>query len=75
MAAAAGLSPWLTPQAPRRENCFTAHPRVEVAVLLVGIFLTMIPALGTARAARVGSRGGHACASLRPVRLLSTLRP
>jgi Na+/H+ antiporter NhaD/arsenite permease-like protein len=35
----------LTPRAIRRANKFTAAPMVEVAVLFLGIFLTMIPAL------------------------------
>ncbi|MGH7384403.1 MAG: sodium:proton antiporter [Candidatus Rokuibacteriota bacterium] len=41
----AGLSLWQTPRANREANRFTAHPMVEVAVLFLGIFLTMIPAL------------------------------
>jgi Na+/H+ antiporter NhaD/arsenite permease-like protein len=45
MATVAGLSLWLTPRELRRANRFTAHPIVEVAVLFLGIFLTMIPAL------------------------------
>jgi Na+/H+ antiporter NhaD/arsenite permease-like protein len=49
MAAAAALSFWLTPRALRVENRFTAHPIVEVAVLFVGIFLTMVPALDLLR--------------------------
>jgi Na+/H+ antiporter NhaD/arsenite permease-like protein len=43
--ALAGISLWWTPRAIRRANQFTAHPMVEVAVLFLGIFLTMIPAL------------------------------
>jgi Na+/H+ antiporter NhaD/arsenite permease-like protein len=43
--ALAGLSLWRTPPAIRRANRFTATPMVEVAVLFLGIFLTMIPAL------------------------------
>lgn len=43
--ALAGISLWRTPTAIRRANQFTAHPMVEVAVLFLGIFLTMIPAL------------------------------
>ena len=43
--ALAALSLWRTPVAIRRANQFTAAPMVEVAVLFVGIFLTMIPAL------------------------------
>jgi Na+/H+ antiporter NhaD/arsenite permease-like protein len=41
----AGTSLWRTPKAIRRANQFTAAPMVEVAVLFLGIFLTMIPAL------------------------------
>jgi Na+/H+ antiporter NhaD/arsenite permease-like protein len=41
----AALSLWLTPREIRRANQFTALPMVEVAVLFIGIFLTMIPAL------------------------------
>lgn len=41
----AALSLWRTPAAIRQANGFTAHPIVEVAVLFLGIFLTMIPAL------------------------------
>ena len=40
-----GLSLWRTPKAVHRANDFTPHPMVEVAVLFLGIFLTMIPAL------------------------------
>jgi len=43
--ALAGISLWRTPRAVRRANQFTAYPMVEVAVLFLGIFLTMIPAL------------------------------
>jgi Na+/H+ antiporter NhaD/arsenite permease-like protein len=39
------LSFWRTPSAIRQANGFTAHPILEVAVLFLGIFLTMIPAL------------------------------
>jgi Na+/H+ antiporter NhaD/arsenite permease-like protein len=41
----AALSAWRTPAAIRRDNGFTTYPIVEVAVLFLGIFLTMIPAL------------------------------
>jgi Na+/H+ antiporter NhaD/arsenite permease-like protein len=41
----AALSAWRTPPAIRRANGFTTYPIVEVAVLFLGIFLTMIPAL------------------------------
>ena len=43
--ALAVISWWRTPAAIRRANHFTAAPMVEVAVLFLGIFLTMIPAL------------------------------
>ena len=43
--ALAGISLWRTPKVIRRANQFTAAPMVEVAVLFLGIFLTMIPAL------------------------------
>jgi Na+/H+ antiporter NhaD/arsenite permease-like protein len=39
------LSLLLAPAAPRRQNRFSWHPIVEVAVLFLGIFLTMQPAL------------------------------
>jgi Na+/H+ antiporter NhaD/arsenite permease-like protein len=41
----AAVSLWRTPTAIRRANRFTSYPIVEVAVLFLGIFLTMIPAL------------------------------
>jgi hypothetical protein len=34
-----------TPVVLREENGFTYHPIIEVAVLFIGIFVTMIPAL------------------------------
>ena len=43
--ASAALSLWRTPRGIRSANGFTAGPMVEVAVLFLGIFLTMIPAL------------------------------
>src|SRR5258705_7397915 len=43
--ALAGISLWRTPRQIRRANQFTVRPMVEVAVLFLGIFLTMIPAL------------------------------
>ena len=43
--ALAAISWWRTPREIRRANQFTAYPMVEVAVLFLGIFLTMIPAL------------------------------
>jgi Na+/H+ antiporter NhaD/arsenite permease-like protein len=48
-----GLSLWQTPRAVRRANGFTPHPMIEVAVLFLGIFFTMIPALELLR-----TRGG-----------------
>ena len=50
----AAVSLWRTPPAIRRANSFTAYPMVEVGVLFLGIFLTMIPALELLRA-----RGGE----------------
>ena len=41
----AAISLWRTPRTIRQANQFTAAPMVEVAVLFLGIFLTMIPAL------------------------------
>jgi Na+/H+ antiporter NhaD/arsenite permease-like protein len=43
--ALAAVSLWRTPKAIRRANGFTTYPIVEVAVLFLGIFLTMVPAL------------------------------
>jgi Na+/H+ antiporter NhaD/arsenite permease-like protein len=43
--ALAAISWWRTPREIRRANQFTAYPMVEVAVLFLGIFLTIIPAL------------------------------
>ena len=43
------LSLWRTPVAVRRANGFTWYPIIEVAVLFLGIFLTMIPALDLLR--------------------------
>lgn len=46
---------WVTTSKPlRHENGFTWHPIVEVAVIFVGIFATMIPAL-----AILNARGGE----------------
>jgi Na+/H+ antiporter NhaD/arsenite permease-like protein len=45
MSSLAGLSLALTPRATRKANRFTWGPVVEVAVIFVGIFVTMIPAL------------------------------
>ena len=50
----AGVSLWRTPPSIRHANGVTAHPMIEVAVLFVGIFLTMIPALELLRV-----RGGE----------------
>jgi len=48
--ALAAVSLWRTPRAIRRANGFTTYPIVEVAVLFLGIFLTMMPALELLRA-------------------------
>ena len=45
----AALSLWRTPAGVRRANGFTWYPIIEVAVLFLGIFLTMIPALEVLR--------------------------
>jgi len=45
MITSAILSIYLTPIVIREENGFTYHPIIEVAVLFIGIFITMIPAL------------------------------
>ncbi len=50
MAGMAVLSIIITPKALRRENGFTYHPIIEVAVLFIGIFLAMIPALAILQA-------------------------
>ncbi|MCX8110319.1 MAG: sodium:proton antiporter [Syntrophorhabdaceae bacterium] len=47
MITAALLSIYYTPVVLREENGFTYHPIIEVAVLFVGIFVTMVPALKT----------------------------
>ena len=57
--ACAGVSLWRTPAAIRRANSVTASPMVEVAVLFLGIFVTMIPALELLRA-RAGELGVRA---------------
>jgi len=41
--AAGAFSFWMTPRAVRRENDFAWHPMTEVAVLFVGIFITLEP--------------------------------
>jgi Na+/H+ antiporter NhaD/arsenite permease-like protein len=58
MVAIAGLSVALTSRDIRRANNFTTYPITEVAVLFLGIFLTMIPALELlrARGAELGVR-------------------
>ena len=45
MLALAGLSWWLTPKLLRQKQSFSFGPITEVAVLFIGIFITMIPAL------------------------------
>jgi Na+/H+ antiporter NhaD/arsenite permease-like protein len=57
--ACAGVSLWWTPAAIRHANRVTAGPMVEVAVLFLGIFVTMIPALELLRA-RAGELGVRA---------------
>jgi Na+/H+ antiporter NhaD/arsenite permease-like protein len=54
IAALAGLSLLTTPAGLRRANRFAAGPMIEVAVLFLGIFLTMLPAIELLRA-----RGGE----------------
>ncbi len=56
MALMAGLSWATTPRTLRAENGFSWHPIAEVAVIFVGIFATMIPALAilNARGAELG---------------------
>lgn len=56
MAGVAATSALLGPKAPRKANGFTYGPIVEVAVLFLGIFVTMIPALALleARGAELG---------------------
>jgi len=41
----AALSLWLTPRGLRQANGFTWGPILEVAILFLGIFVTMVPAL------------------------------
>jgi Na+/H+ antiporter NhaD/arsenite permease-like protein len=47
MVAMALLSWWWTPGALRQANAFTWGPILEVAILFLGIFVTMVPALAT----------------------------
>ena len=44
MGAMAGLSLWTTPKDVRQSNKFTWGPIIEVAVIFIGIFVTMVPA-------------------------------
>jgi Na+/H+ antiporter NhaD/arsenite permease-like protein len=46
MLAAAAASFWLTPKPVHEENAFSFGPIKEVAFLFIGIFATMMPALG-----------------------------
>lgn len=39
------LSLWFTPKRVRKDNEYTWEPIIEVAVLFIGIFITMVPAL------------------------------
>jgi Na+/H+ antiporter NhaD/arsenite permease-like protein len=41
--AAGALSLWITPAAVRRANDFSWHPMTEIAILFVGIFITLEP--------------------------------
>jgi Na+/H+ antiporter NhaD/arsenite permease-like protein len=56
MLAAAGLSLWLSPKHLHKENQFAWGPIVEVAVLFLGIFVTIAPALAlmTEHGAKLG---------------------
>jgi len=45
MISAALLSVYFTPITLREENSFTYHPIIEVAILFIGIFITMIPVM------------------------------
>jgi Na+/H+ antiporter NhaD/arsenite permease-like protein len=56
MLGAAGLSLWLSPKHHHKENQFAWGPIVEVAVLFLGIFVTMAPALAlmTEHGAKLG---------------------
>ena len=46
------LSLWLTPREVRQANDFNWHPIIEVAILFLGIFITMVPALAIMAANR-----------------------
>jgi Na+/H+ antiporter NhaD/arsenite permease-like protein len=52
----AGASVWLTSPEPRKANAFHFGPIIEVAILFIGIFVTMVPALHllSAHAERLG---------------------
>lgn len=39
------ISLWFTPKEPRRANVFSMGPMLEVAILFLGLFITMVPAL------------------------------
>jgi Na+/H+ antiporter NhaD/arsenite permease-like protein len=39
------VSMWVTPKVVHRHNHYSWHPIVEVAILFIGIFITMVPAL------------------------------
>ena len=51
----AGLSLWWTAQQSRSANGFTWFPIVEVALLFIGIFITIIPAIAILKAGADGS--------------------
>jgi len=45
MLVAAAVSYWITPKEFHEENNFNFYPIIEVAILFLGIFITMVPAL------------------------------
>lgn len=59
MLAAAAASHWLTPREVHQANHFDLHPVKEVAILFLGIFATMMPALDwlEVNAATLGTPG------------------
>ncbi len=57
-AAAGALSLWLTPRAVRQANDFSWHPMTEVAVLFIGIFITLEPVSALLRLGLAGPFAG-----------------
>ncbi|MGC9141867.1 MAG: sodium:proton antiporter [Caldimicrobium sp.] len=51
----AGISYYITPKKVREKNEFTFFPIKEVAILFLGIFMTMIPALNILKAGEKGA--------------------